>query len=1709
MGGLGKEEAAVEILKARTDKREYRRIVLKNSLEVLLISDPETDKCAASMNVRVGSFSEPDGLEGLAHFLEHMLFYASEKYPDEDSYSKYISEHGGYTNAFTSDENTNYNFDVNAENFEEALDRFAQFFIKPLMSPDATMREIRAVNSENQKNLLSDTWRMDQLQKHLSSKDHPYHRFSTGNLDSLDVWPKERGVDTRLELLSFYEEHYSANIMHLVVYAKENLDKIESLVENIFQEIPNKERSSLHCTGQPCTSEHLQILVKAIPIKQGHELRVVWPATPDIQHYKEGASCYLSHLIGHEGNGSLFCTLKKLGWATYLYAGETEWTNDFSFFSVIIDLTDAGHEHMEDVVGMLFKYIDLLQKCGICEWIFNELSAISETRFHYRDKVPPVDYVINIASNMQFYPPNDWLVGSSLPSKFNPGRIQLLLDELNPNNIRIFWSSMKFEGHAKMIEPWYGTAYCAEKITESMVQLLVDYLNEYAYDAQIAGLGYSIHVTRSGFQVSVGGYNHKLRILLETIIEKVVKFEVKPDRFYVIKETITKDYQNIKFQQPHEQAGSYCSLILHDHSWPWTDELEALTHLQPDNLAKFAPLMLSRTFLQCYIAGNIGPTEAESVIQKIEDIIFNGPHSISKYLLPSQHLTNRVAKLAGSTNFFYPVEGLNPSNENSALIHYIQVHQDDFVLNVKLRLFCLIGKQAAFHQLRTVEQLGYVTSMSRRSVIDYGFLPLLNYNDPIHLYMRVESFLETFENQLCELSDDEFKSRVNALIDMKLEKYKNLWEESCFYWHEISNGTLKFDRTERECAASMEVRIGSFCDPDGLEGLAHFLEHMLFYASEKYPLEDSYAKYITEHGGSTNAFTASEYTNYYFDVNVDCFEEALDRFAQFFIKPLMSADATTREIKAVDSGNWDTLEVKPKARGMDTRQELLKLYEENYSSNLMHLVVYAKEGLDKIQSMVEYKFQEIRNIDRNCPSFPGHPCSSEHLQVLVKAVPIKQGHKLRIIWPITPCIRYYEEGPSRYLSHLIGHEGEGSVFYVLKTLGWATSLSAGESDWTCEFSFFKVVIDLTDAGHEHVEDIVGLVFKYVHLLQQSGPCKWIFDELSAIAETVFHYQDKTSPIHYVVNVASNMQLYPPKDWLVGSSLPSIFSPSIIQSTLSELTPNNVRIFWESTKFEGHTDKTEPWYGTAYSVEKITGSIIQQWMKSAPDEHLHLPAPNVFIPTDLSLRNVLEKVEFPLLLRKSSYSRLWYKPDTRFSTPKAYVKIDFNCPYAGKSPEAEVLTDMFTRLLMDYLNEYAYYAQVAGLYYAINHTGDGFQVTVVGYNHKLRILVETVIEKMAKFEVKPERFAVIKEMVAKDYQNFKFQQPYQQAMYYCSLILADQTWPWNDGLEALPHLQADNLSQFFPLMLSRTFLECYISGNMEPNEAESMIQHIEGVLFNGPQPISQALFPSQHLTNRVIKLERGISYFYPAEGLNPSDENSALVHYIQVHQDEFLLNVKLQLFALIAKQPAFHQLRSVEQLGYITVLMQRNDSGIRGVQFIIQSTAKGPRNIGLRVEAFLKMFESKLYEMSDDEFKSNVTALIDMKLEKHKNLRDESAFYWREISDGTLKFDRRACEVAALKQLTQKELIDFFDEYVKVGARRKKALSIQVYGSLHNSEYKTDQTEPNEPNSVRIDDIFSFRRSHPLYGSFKGVMDALVGTVNKVSQSSVRLEFGKV
>jgi insulysin len=91
----------------------------------LLIQDDEADKSAAALDVGVGAALDPKEFYGTAHFLEHMLFMGTEKYPSENEYSEFIKNAGGYNNAYTSSTNTNYHFECSNGSFEDALDRFA------------------------------------------------------------------------------------------------------------------------------------------------------------------------------------------------------------------------------------------------------------------------------------------------------------------------------------------------------------------------------------------------------------------------------------------------------------------------------------------------------------------------------------------------------------------------------------------------------------------------------------------------------------------------------------------------------------------------------------------------------------------------------------------------------------------------------------------------------------------------------------------------------------------------------------------------------------------------------------------------------------------------------------------------------------------------------------------------------------------------------------------------------------------------------------------------------------------------------------------------------------------------------------------------------------------------------------------------------------------------------------------------------------------------------------------------------------------------------------------------------------------------------------------------------------------------------------------------------------------------------------------------
>lgn len=464
------------IVKSPEDKREYRGLELANGIKVLLISDPTTDKSSAALDVHIGSLSDPPNIPGLSHFCEHMLFLGTKKYPKENEYSQFLSEHAGSSNAFTSGEHTNYYFDVSHEHLEGALDRFAQFFLCPLFDASCKDREVNAVDSEHEKNVMNDAWRLFQLEKATGNPKHPFSKFGTGNKYTLETRPNQEGIDVREELLKFHSTYYSSNLMAICVLGRESLDDLTNLVVKLFSEVENKNVPLPEFPEHPFQEEHLKQLYKIVPIKDIRNLYVTFPI-PDLQqYYKSNPGHYLGHLIGHEGPGSLLSELKSKGWVNTLVGGQKEGARGFMFFIINVDLTEEGLLHVEDIILHMFQYIQKLRAEGPQEWVFQECKDLNAVAFRFKDKERPRGYTSKIAGKLHYYPLNGVLTAEYLLEEFRPDLIDMVLDKLRPENVRVAIVSKSFEGKTDRTEQWYGTQYKQEAIPEDVIQVGLSHL---------------------------------------------------------------------------------------------------------------------------------------------------------------------------------------------------------------------------------------------------------------------------------------------------------------------------------------------------------------------------------------------------------------------------------------------------------------------------------------------------------------------------------------------------------------------------------------------------------------------------------------------------------------------------------------------------------------------------------------------------------------------------------------------------------------------------------------------------------------------------------------------------------------------------------------------------------------------------------------------------------------------------------------------------------------------------------------------------------------------------------------------------------------------------------------------------------------------------------------------------------------------------------
>ena len=156
----------------------------------------------------------------MAHFLEHMLFLGTCTYPKPGEYQQFMSRHGGSNNAWTGTEFTNFFFGSTT-----ASSRLG-WTVSPSSSSappsiEWVDKERNAVDSEYRLKLQDDVRRSYQVHKETVNPAHPFAKFSVGNLDTLADLP---GRDLRSDLIRFYETHYSADRMALVIISPATIE---------------------------------------------------------------------------------------------------------------------------------------------------------------------------------------------------------------------------------------------------------------------------------------------------------------------------------------------------------------------------------------------------------------------------------------------------------------------------------------------------------------------------------------------------------------------------------------------------------------------------------------------------------------------------------------------------------------------------------------------------------------------------------------------------------------------------------------------------------------------------------------------------------------------------------------------------------------------------------------------------------------------------------------------------------------------------------------------------------------------------------------------------------------------------------------------------------------------------------------------------------------------------------------------------------------------------------------------------------------------------------------------------------------------------------------------------------------------------------------------------------------------------------------------
>lgn len=833
-------------------------------------------------------------------------------------------------------------------------------------------------------------------------------------------------------------------------------------------------------------------------------------------------------------------------------------------------------------------------------------------------------------------------------------------------------------------------------------------------------------------------------------------------------------------------------------------------------------------------------------------------------------------------------------------------------------------------------------------------------------------------------------------------------------------------------AASLDVYAGSGSDPLHRQGLAHFLEHMLFLGTEKYPDSDDYLRFLKDNGGNHNAYTSFEHTNYFFDIRPDRFEPALDRFSQFFVAPLLTEKYVEREKHAVHSeykasikdefrrqldalrqvisdehpldkfsvGNLDTLS----SSESPIRNDLLEFYRKYYVAGNMALSVLGRESLDELELMVRGRFAAVPR-----GSVPERVISQPLLepQVFGKTLfikPEKNIRQLSLLFPLPDQAPYYRSKPLDVVAYVLGHEGEGSLLSFLKQKNWVESLSASQALAYNGGTLFMVNVDLTESGLRQHEAVVIALFQAIQRLRQEGIPHYLVEEIKKVSRLEFDFREKEKPMSYVMGIANNLHYYAPAEVLTAERLVEAYDESLTRSILARLVPDNVLLVVVGDQFKPQGETAL--YQVPYALQANSSALRNELAAIKTNEEIRLPVENMLLPDDLAITPPVAGRDKPLMIVRKPGVQLWHKPVQEFVVPRATSYFSFRKKDVRATARSSVLLDFYMALLNDDFNEWLYPARMAGLSLQLYGHVRGVNLKIEGFSDKQGELLSQALQHVRQAEFDDIQFARIRAMLLRDWENAAKRPPVAKLMSEWAETMQKPSWSNAEKIQILQTLHPDDVRMIAGTFWQGMDVMAMTNGNISEAEAKAMLADVEKFVTVKPG--------SSDIT--VARLDANNRQLMVAS----EHPDNAYMLYWQAPDADVKTQAGFMLLSSALESGFFNELRTEQQLGYVVYNTYAPLVSVPGMLFVVQSPVASVAQIHSAVSGFLAHARSDMLAMPASNLQQLQQALLQELLQQPLSLLEESEAYWYDLVMGYHNFDRKQQLASAIEAVTLEE-----------------------------------------------------------------------------------------